>query len=303
MPWLIFSVTDSDVYKEISKTSNAKIFGLAIKFLTLLGERPDVNPEKALQTFVKAAEAIGQRPVLIIDEANSVLLNSENDRVAVSSTLAQIFQLTKEEKRLDVIMASSEYGYPFVLEHAGMNLNNISRTLFAGEIPPKSMWELLVRKEEPNGEKVIGMGPNLASLLIGSYGGHFLRFSSSVTALERDGQNFMISSGLNPISRGIVRCLKQNPLRSKQLLTEMALHGFAQVEDLDEGTAELIVKENVGGLVSLEKGNMIGLPKSVWKKAGARHIIMEIVLYWYEEEERKRQTKKQEEEKEPGPIR
>jgi hypothetical protein len=79
-------------------------------------------------------------------------------------------------------LASSEYGYPYKLvgkdqENLQFNLNDLNSLLFAGKIPPKSMWELLVTKtktDNQNGEKVIGMGENLARLLISSYGGHFL---------------------------------------------------------------------------------------------------------------------------------
>jgi hypothetical protein len=57
-------------------------------------------------------------------------------------------RLTKPSKELDVIMASSEYAYPYLLERGGLNKNDISAILFAGEIPPKSIWELLVKKQK-----------------------------------------------------------------------------------------------------------------------------------------------------------
>jgi hypothetical protein len=83
--------------------------------------------------------------------------------------LQSIVRLTKQTNRLTVIMASSEYGYPYKLvgekdEHQ-FNVADILSMLFVGEIPPWSMWGLLA---------TIGMGENLASLLIASYGGHFL---------------------------------------------------------------------------------------------------------------------------------
>jgi hypothetical protein len=82
---------------------------------------------------------------------------------------------------LDVILASSDYAYPYLLENNGLNLNEITAILFAGEVPPKSMWELLVTKKNGSTNKhVIGMGKNLARLLIASYGGHILRISQAL---------------------------------------------------------------------------------------------------------------------------
>jgi hypothetical protein len=80
-------------------------------------------------------------------------------------------QTKKKSRELEVIMASSEYAYPYVLERNGLNRNDITAVLFAGEIPPKSMWELFFTKKEKNGssnQPVIGMGENLAHLLKGS---------------------------------------------------------------------------------------------------------------------------------------
>jgi hypothetical protein len=69
-------------------------------------------------------------------------------------------------------MASSEYACPYVLERTGINLNDISAFLFAGEINPTSMWELLVATKKKIGSSnhlVVGMRENLAHLLIASY--------------------------------------------------------------------------------------------------------------------------------------
>jgi hypothetical protein len=140
----------------------------------------------ALQSFVDLAIARRKRPVLIIDEADKVLGLGEGQG-ATSSVLSQIVMLTKQSMELDVIMASSEYAYPYLLEDCGLNLNDISAILFAGEIPPKSTWELLVTKKKENGninQPAIGMGKNLAYLLIASYGGHFLRMSSAPFFLD-----------------------------------------------------------------------------------------------------------------------
>jgi hypothetical protein len=74
-------------------------------------------------------------------------------------------------------MASWDYTFLYMLEKNGVNLNDISDIFFATDIPPKSMWEILVTKVDNStgtSKPVIGMGANLAFLLIDSYGGHFL---------------------------------------------------------------------------------------------------------------------------------
>lgn len=65
-------------------------------------------------------------------------------------------------------MASSEYAYPYLLEDNGLNLNDISDVLFAGQVPPKLMWELLVTKNiaEKSEKPLIGIGENLTRPLI-----------------------------------------------------------------------------------------------------------------------------------------
>ena len=108
--------------------------------------KTDPSAPQTLRSFVQLAEALKRKPVLIIDEANKVLGLGEGQN-ASSSTLDQIVQLTKQSSKMKVIMASSEFGYPYLLERNGLNLNDISKILFAGEIPPWSMWDLLVTKK------------------------------------------------------------------------------------------------------------------------------------------------------------
>jgi hypothetical protein len=133
------------------------------------------------------AELMGRLPVLIVDEANLVL--GRDDGIdPTAKTLQTIVQLTKQTNQLTVIMASSEYGYPYKLvgekQEQRFNLEDISSMLFVGKIPPWSMWDLLAKLE---------MGENLASLLIASYGGHFLRLSKAVDRLKAEKDNFFVA--------------------------------------------------------------------------------------------------------------
>jgi hypothetical protein len=98
----------------------------------------NVSDEVVLDKFISMAKSQGKHPVLIIDKANKVLGLGKGQQ-ATSSSLDQIVQCTKQSRQLVVIMASSEYSYPYLLEDNGLNLNDISDILFAGEISPKSM--------------------------------------------------------------------------------------------------------------------------------------------------------------------
>jgi hypothetical protein len=136
----------------------------------------------ALRSFVDLAKAQGK--VLVIDEANKVLGLGEGQG-ATSSILSQMVRLTKQSKELDVIMASSEYSYPYLLERGGLNKNDISAILFACEIPPKSIWELVVKKKNGDSDQpVIGISKNLAHLLITCYGGHVLCMSPALPVFD-----------------------------------------------------------------------------------------------------------------------
>jgi len=97
----------------------------------------------ALYSFVSLAKVYGKRPVLIIDKANKIFGLGEKQESS-SSTIFMLTQLKKEQGELGVILACTECDYPSVLEDNGLNLNDIEQTLYAGEVSPKAMWQLLV---------------------------------------------------------------------------------------------------------------------------------------------------------------
>jgi hypothetical protein len=236
----------------------------------LLFRKEELPPEAALQSFVNFGHKINKHPVLIIDEAN-LIIGKDNDHVAITSTLATMVKLTKQSNNLTVILASSEYGYPYKLvgkdeEKPQFNLIDLTSILFAGEIPPKSMWDLLVTKTKTgsHSEKVIGMGENLASLLIASYGGHFLQLSLAVESLNAYKEQFAVADGLNPISAGIVACFNLHPTETLSLLRQLAMFGFVVIANPDDPAVKMIVRKNLGGIVSREKSRIVGQPRSVW---------------------------------------
>jgi hypothetical protein len=171
--------------------------------------RTDISDLEAVEVFVNTTILQKLSPVLIVDEANSILWADDRSG-ATKSSLASIVALTKQQRQFDLIMASWDYTFPNMLEKNGVNLNDISDIFFETDMPPKSMWELLVTKKDNStgtSKLVIGMGANLAFLLIDSYGGHFMNIEESVYKLLQTKEMFAAADMLLPMSNDIKKCI------------------------------------------------------------------------------------------------
>ena len=142
---------------------------------------------------------------------------------------------------------------------------------------------------------LIGMGENLAQLLIASYGGHFLRILGAVCLFKHKKESFEASDSLNPIGQDITRVIKDFPKDGLKLLRQLAETGFAPVTDTRDPCAEQIVEDNIGGIISRSNSYVVGVPDAVWKgvdidsglvpiSESARNLIAAMVLS--EEQER-----------------
>jgi hypothetical protein len=167
------------------------------------------------------------------------------------------------------------------------------------------MWELLVTKKvESTNETVIGMGENLAHLLIASYGGHFFHMTESLDLLMTKKEFFSLDMVLNPLTNNITKVLKKHPHEGPAYLRQMAECGFAPVAELEEEVVEMIVKSNIGGIVSKEKSVVVGLPDTIWKKHKKRfvaglvptsesaHNLIAINVLYFEEERRLKEERR-----------
>jgi hypothetical protein len=135
---------------------------------------------------------------------------------------------------------------------------DLTRYIFAGEVPPDKMYELLTTKW--------GIGHNLAVTLIDHYGGHIYDILLRLEALNSMGEGFVPGSQLQADS--VLECLEFNGDKPhmRELLTQIAEKGFAPLSTKKDREAEVISKNNVGGLVQKDMSNVIGLPDSVWGK-------------------------------------
>lgn len=275
-------------------------------------EASEGDDSDALEVFTSLAEEAGKQPVLVVDEANECLGLAQSQGAepnlpkTTTAVLKAIVELTKQDKRLTVILASSEHAYPYTLEDNGLNLQDISSKIFVGEIPPISMWELLTKATYdetvnlPNGtkiekgEKIVGMGPNLATLFLSAYGGHYQRMLDAMETFVRMRARYKMKYGLNKLSEEVQSCLADGRHGGKygmaSLLENMAIQGYAMLDRRNKTNAEMISKKKVGGIV--EMGNtIVGLPDDVWEMSkykyavvptseSARLVILEELLIW-----------------------
>ena len=159
-----------------------------------------------------------------------------------------------------MILVSSEHSFPFRLSdpRLGFNLSNFTEYIYAGEVPPNEMYKLLTTKW--------GVRDNLALALIDHFGGHIWDTYLALNRLNSDREEFI---ALDPqLGQDVVRCLKWegNKEQMKMTLCQIAESGFSPLSDQDDPIAEVISKNNVGGVVK-KRSTVVGLPLDAWGKS------------------------------------
>jgi hypothetical protein len=144
-------------------------------------------------------------------------------------------------------------------------MRDLTGFIFPGEVPPDKMYELLTTRW--------GVGHNLAVALIDLYGGHMYDLLTKLEELNRIGDSFIPGSTMQAID--VVRCLDfdGDKRHMRELLTQIAEKGFAPISDKEDCEAEVISKNNVGGLVQPGSAKIIGLPHDVWVGEGTLGLI------------------------------
>jgi hypothetical protein len=219
---------------------------------------------KLLDLFQKLAEERNCIPCLVVDEANLFMgSDTVNENWEI---LVDLERRTKQKNAMAVILTSSEHVFPYKLSQAnkgGLKVESVGNVVFAGEIPPKEMWDLLVTaKQDDSSKKVIGMGFNLAELCLDSYGGHVWYTSMAVEKLLNRKEDFKAEmAGPFSLYNEIEQCLKND--ESKEMLKSLAKSGFCSVGDFENKQVKEISEKDIGGLVN-SAGVAIGLPATVW---------------------------------------
>ena len=99
------------------------------------------SPDKTLDSLAAILElmSILQTPIegIIFDEANEYFTPESLPLLKCLTTL------TKQDRRLSVIMATADYGFPFTLDKIGYNRNHILKSLVLSDVSPGDTLRLL----------------------------------------------------------------------------------------------------------------------------------------------------------------
>eukprot|EP00597_Dinobryon_sp_UTEXLB2267_P003663 CAMPEP_0170076220 /NCGR_PEP_ID=MMETSP0019_2-20121128/13227_1 /TAXON_ID=98059 /ORGANISM="Dinobryon sp., Strain UTEXLB2267" /LENGTH=234 /DNA_ID=CAMNT_0010287711 /DNA_START=670 /DNA_END=1374 /DNA_ORIENTATION=+ len=155
---------------------------------------------------------------------------------------------TKEQRSLAVIMATSDYGFPFALHNIGYNRNHISESLVLSDVSPKETLHLLQRW---------GVRSNLAYLLVELYGGHILQICHALEDLYNTGEETRIrSSFISGLDSQLVTCAIRSKLEGisrevKNALDTLMETGFYPC-NFEDPVADLVTKCNIAGFIDTE---------------------------------------------------
>ena len=153
------------------------------------------------------------------------------------------------------ILLSTDHSFPYGLQKYGFNAEDLTDYIFAGEVSPDKMYELLVTRW--------GVGNNLAVALIDYYGGHVYDILLKIAELDFKRENLI--PGSQNQADGVMQCLefdgdKQHMI---ELLTQISENGFAPLRTKTDREAGVISKYNASGVVQFERATVIGLPVDV----------------------------------------
>jgi hypothetical protein len=171
-----------------------------------------------------------------------------------------------------VILVSSEHAFPYRLRDpkVDFNLDNFNGYIYAGEVPPKEMYDLLTVKW--------GVESNVAVTLINIYGGHIYDIKEALSRLylERESFDYLFDSNL---TSNVQQCLdwrfekEEDNVRMRETLRQLAVTGFVLLEKINDPIAKVISLNNVGGVVK-KSGIVIGLNRQVWQGTKIKYGIV-----------------------------
>lgn len=202
----------------------------------------------ALDMFIQRVREQGNYTCFVVDEAQLALPGTQTRDATL---LQHIIFLTKQKRLANFVLISSDYGYPRVLQEAGLSPQNINGILLATEVARPQMMRLF--------EETWGMGPALATEFFKHYGGHIYLAYRSLQQLIRKGRAFYPLEMLSTI--GLSSCVQDDEARPH--LRNMAAKGFSPVWNVYSKGAQLLAKRRIGGLISLA-AIVHGLPEGIW---------------------------------------
>jgi len=216
-------------------------------------KQPDM---KLLQLMIRIAQKRGQKPVLIVDEANNILRGSDSESL---NLLQLITSKTKEEAEMTVFLCSSSHSYPDELKYEGRVHLHLSDIIYIPELSPKAMWNFLRQERHTEtGDYIIGMGPNLATALISAFGGNLALIVSAVRSMARMRQKFLPTLEICDIEgHREVEQMVESARRSdeegeiiRKTLSDLSRQGFCELPTETENRTELMQRFKRSGVAS-----------------------------------------------------
>eukprot|EP01036_Dinobryon_divergens_P030612 gene30612-39882_t len=222
--------------------------------------------EDGLSSVLSELTLVFKGITLIVDEANIALTitgsTTPAEIKATKDALAVFTRLTKQLNKLNVILVSSEHTFPFRLRNnkVSFRIEDFTNFIYAGEISPKDMYDLLTT--------VWGFEHSLAVSFIDHYGGHVWDMYRALISLSQRREKFRALD--SRMSNNVIKCLKwkgdkdSDNQNMREVLRQLAVAGFAPIEEVDDPIAKVISENNVGGVVSLSS-LVIGLRDEAWQ--------------------------------------
>ena len=219
---------------------------------TLIERLSSSEKERTLSSFIGDLKGRGNATCIVVDEANQALPVA-NDSESAQAALQYFVMLTKETHIASVVLISSELGCPYRLQACGMNLRDIGNIIIANEVPKEEMLELMVNRWN--------MSEALAEAFFTYCGGDVDLCCRGVEQLQSFGEDFDPFVLLD--CPGLQSCASDP--QAKKHLQNLAKQGWSPVYDIKaDKAAELIAKENVGGIVPKE-AKAFDLPEGIWE--------------------------------------
>jgi hypothetical protein len=157
--------------------------------------------------------------------------------------LERLVLLTKQSRRMNALLVSSEHAYPYRLRHDSFfSTSNLTELFIASEVPPAPMRALLTAKW--------GLGPRLSDVLLAYCGGHVHTAANALRLLSKRLDSFRVEEfAPEGEAGGIVRSLEEGPSGMRQVLADLASRGFAPVAHEGDACAQALARDSLGGLV------------------------------------------------------
>jgi hypothetical protein len=224
-----------------------------------------------LAKVAETAQAQGCLLCLIVDEANLIFPAPPGPpgsalpaapptpaQLSAQLQLAKLVELTKQSRQMNVLLVSSEYTYPHRLRNGHFfNTTNFTDVLFAGEVPPAAMRQLLVQRW--------GLGPRLADVFVAFYGGHVHMAALALEKLSQQLDEFNCEEvAPSGVLSAIVDCIEGDGSGEPMvaMLRALAARGLAPVSSEANAQAQALSLANVGGLVTTSS-RVAGLPQGL----------------------------------------